>query len=307
MRTNKLTDMFNSIINTYALREIHLSGGQYTWTNNQIDPTLEKLDRFLMSSDWVELFPLATVHKLSRDVSDHNHLILDTMENKPKNKYPFRFEKNWIKEEDFLARVGRIWQQNIRARNSLDRVQKKLKAVKNSLKVWGHNLRGRDKKRKSDISLLLAELEMKEEFSKLSASDIQQKAALQQEMLDILDKEECFWRQRARDNWLLKGDSNTTFFHRMANGCKRKSKIFSLKNGDSVIQGDDDLLNHATQLYKNLFGPAEDRGVRLNVDIWNNAEKLDDTDSETLSRRFTEKEVKDVVDQMEKNKAAGPD
>jgi hypothetical protein len=90
----------------------------------------------------------------------------------------------------------------------------------------------------------------------------------------------------------------------LANGCKRKSKIFSLKNGESVIQGDKELLNHATQFYKNLFGPAEDRGVRLNAEIWENAEKLDDRDREILSRRFTEQEVKDVVDLMEKNKAA---
>jgi hypothetical protein len=66
-------------------------------------------------------------------------------------------------------------------------------------------------------------------------------------------------------------------------------------------------LSHATQFYINLFGPAEDIGVRLNADIWNNAEKLDDTDMEALGKRFNEKEVKEVVDQMEKNKAAGPD
>jgi hypothetical protein len=75
-----------------------------------------------MSSDWEDLFPLTTVHKLNRDVSDHNPLIPDTMEDKPKKKFPFRFEKNWIQEDDFIARVDIIWQQNIRARNSLDKV-----------------------------------------------------------------------------------------------------------------------------------------------------------------------------------------
>jgi hypothetical protein len=93
----------------------------------------------------------------------------------------------------------------------------------------------------------------------------------------------------------------------MANGCKRKSTIFSLKHGDSVIQGDEDLLQHATDFYKNLFGPVENRGVRLSEDVWNNEEKLDDTDRENLDRRFTVEEVKNVVDQIEKNKAAGPD
>jgi hypothetical protein len=81
-------------------------------------------------------------------------------------------------------------------------------------------------------------LEIREEWSPLSATDIQKRAELQQELLDILDKEECFWRQRARDNWLLQGDKNTTYFHRMENGCKRKSTIFSLKHGDSMVQGD---------------------------------------------------------------------
>jgi hypothetical protein len=71
MRCNRWTYMFNSSINTYALREIHLSGGQYTWTNNQADPTLEKLDRLLMNSDWEDLLPLTTVHKLNMDISDH--------------------------------------------------------------------------------------------------------------------------------------------------------------------------------------------------------------------------------------------
>jgi hypothetical protein len=68
--------------------------------------------------------------------------------NKPKKKYEFRFEKSWIKEEDFLAKVDRSWQQDVRANNNLDRLQKQLKNVKNSLRGWGYNLRGRNKKRK---------------------------------------------------------------------------------------------------------------------------------------------------------------
>jgi hypothetical protein len=78
--------LFNAIINSHDLREIDMSGGQYTWSNNQINPTLEKLDRFLMSSDWEDLFLLTTVHKVARDVSNHNPIILDTMENREMKK-----------------------------------------------------------------------------------------------------------------------------------------------------------------------------------------------------------------------------
>jgi hypothetical protein len=55
-----------------------------------------------------------------------------------------------------------------------------LKNVKNSLKGWCHNLRGKYKKRKSDISLSLADLEMREEDSPLPPADIQKRAELQQ-------------------------------------------------------------------------------------------------------------------------------
>jgi exonuclease III len=110
MRRNRWNDMFNAIINCHGLRELYLSGGQYTWSNNQQDSTLEKLDRFLMNDAWETLFPLTTVHKLVREMSDHNPLILDTMEQKDKIVRDFKFEKACLQEEDFKSRVSRAWQ-----------------------------------------------------------------------------------------------------------------------------------------------------------------------------------------------------
>jgi hypothetical protein len=86
-----------------------MSGGQFTWSNNQSVPTLEKLDRFLVSREWELLFPLTTVHKLSREISDHNPIILDTMEGREKQCRDFRFDKRWLKDESFLPKVARVW------------------------------------------------------------------------------------------------------------------------------------------------------------------------------------------------------
>jgi endonuclease/exonuclease/phosphatase family metal-dependent hydrolase len=52
-----------------------MTGGLFTWSNNK-KPTLEKLDRVLVSRSWENLFPLAMVHKISRNNSDHNPLII---------------------------------------------------------------------------------------------------------------------------------------------------------------------------------------------------------------------------------------
>lgn len=87
-------DRFNSVINSSNLREIFMSGGLYTWTNKQSHPTLEKLDRILMSPDWKDLYPLVTIQGLVRIVSDHNPLLLCSDVNvvKSPKKNTFRFE-----------------------------------------------------------------------------------------------------------------------------------------------------------------------------------------------------------------------
>jgi hypothetical protein len=69
----------------------------------------------------------------------------------------------------------------------------------------------------------------------------------------IYENEEAFWRQRGREQWLQY--HNTEFFHRCANGRKRKRTMFSLQNGTDLIQGTPVLLSHATAFYKELFGP----------------------------------------------------
>jgi hypothetical protein len=73
---------------------------------------------------------------------------------------------------------------------------------------------------------------------------------------------------------------------------KQKRTIFSLKDGETVIQGTPDLLDHATAFYKELFGPATDSGIRLDSNIWSPEEKIDDLDREVMDRVFSEEEIK---------------
>ena len=104
-RPNRYSDMFNLIINSYALRDLTLNGGLYTWSNNHEDPTLEKLDRCLMSENWESLFPLSNLRKIPRYLSDHNPLLLCTDQDKIKKNKTFSFENSWFKQEDFLPKI----------------------------------------------------------------------------------------------------------------------------------------------------------------------------------------------------------
>jgi hypothetical protein len=82
-----------------------MSGGLLTWSNNQKNPTLEKLDRVLVSKEWENLFSLALVHKIPRNSSDHNPLILKLNNEHVKHSKDFRYELYWKNKENLLERV----------------------------------------------------------------------------------------------------------------------------------------------------------------------------------------------------------
>jgi hypothetical protein len=112
-----------------------MHGGQYTWSNKQASPTLEKLDRILMTLDWEDMFPLVSVRKLVRDISDHNALLLDTgtqssIANKSRE---FRFDISWFKHDDFLPLVEKIWNKKVYSNDPIDVINIKLKRFKKIL------------------------------------------------------------------------------------------------------------------------------------------------------------------------------
>jgi len=153
----------------------------------------------------------------------------------------------------------------------------------------------------------LLSLETMEEVQVLDLTQLHRKMWVQKRILEILEEEELYWFRRSHQNWLLKGDNNTDFFHRVANGRERKNTILSFLDGDNLIEGDSNLVKHAIDFYKTLFGPAPGNMLPLNGDLWDNGEKVDVLDNEELTKHFSEEEIKNALFQMEKNKAAGPD
>jgi hypothetical protein len=106
---------------------------------------------------------------------------------------------------------------------------------------------------------------------------------------------------------LLKGDNNTEFFHRDANGKRRKQTIFTLKSGDRIVTGDDNLMTHATEYYKALFGPPGGGCLDLDQDLCPLEDNVTMKENSDLTKPFQEEEIMRALNQMERNKAAGPD
>ena len=68
--------------------------------------------------------------------------------------------------------------------------------------------------------------------------------------------------------------------------------------------GDENLIKHATEYYKSLFGQQDRHDLKLDGLMGN---RLNDEDVEMLLAPFDFEEIKEVVFSMKHFKAAGPD
>jgi endonuclease/exonuclease/phosphatase family metal-dependent hydrolase len=72
----RLMGAFRRFLQDLKLAELHLNDKLYTWSNEQSHPTLTRIDRAFVSSDWLDFFPHHRLKALSAACSDHAPLFL---------------------------------------------------------------------------------------------------------------------------------------------------------------------------------------------------------------------------------------
>lgn len=105
----------------------------------------------------------------------------------------------------------------------------------------------------------------------------------------------------------MRGDSNTKYFQLVASGKHRKSRIYQLRDGNKVIQGDEALKKHITSYYKSLFGTHDVTNVALDETQIQDIPHVSEVENSLLVSPFTDEEIRTTLFQMEHNKAPGPD
>jgi hypothetical protein len=94
------------------LREVEMIGRQFTWANNLMDPTYEKLDRILMDADWELKFPMVSVRDLDQieGLSDHAPIFMTTEDPHLQTNHSFKFELGWLQRTGFHDMVKEVWE-----------------------------------------------------------------------------------------------------------------------------------------------------------------------------------------------------
>ncbi|KAI4984215.1 hypothetical protein ZWY2020_047913 [Hordeum vulgare] len=264
--------LFNDCIADLALREIARVGARFTWCNKQVDPIQSVLDRVFVSAQWEVMFPLCGLKAVTRIGSNHTQLVFSKGGGAPPRSRRFRFENFWLEQPGFYDWVRDRWRlaasSTPRVFCAVDVWHQCVKLACQAMRGWGANLGADLRARKGALLGQLQELDDLADGPGLSPDDWIRRNSLDTSLMDIFKSEEVFWQRRGGQNWLLKGDANTTYFQAIANGRRRKCAIPFLWDGDSLLESPKEISSHIYSFYKELFSAEPLGGISLREDIW---------------------------------------
>ncbi|KHN30788.1 hypothetical protein glysoja_039726, partial [Glycine soja] len=125
---------FNDWIAELEVEEVPWVGKRFTWFRPN-GSAKSKLDRFLISPEWLSKWSASSQYTLKRNFSDHCPVMLksQSIDWGPK---PFRILDCWLKDQSFKKLVQQTWSHN-NQRGWVGYVLKqKIKALKVSIKEW---------------------------------------------------------------------------------------------------------------------------------------------------------------------------
>ena len=77
-------------------------------------------------------------------------------------------------------------------------------------------------------------------------------------------REEIFWKQRSRVQWLTEGDKNTTFFHKLASNHKRKNIVSKMDGeGVRVYKDWEEMGRHAVEYFSKAYIKDNNAGNQI--------------------------------------------
>jgi hypothetical protein len=165
---------------------------------------LVKLDRFLVSTEWEERFPLCFSKGLTRVGSDHCPIVLDSGENNPNKSHYFFFENNWLLQQDFRALISQKWT-DLKDRRpegsySMDGWHGSLVSIRRFLRGWNRQKRGDQNKIKHDLLLKLKSLDDVLVMNDNLPQNWNERYRVEKELEHVYHMEEVYWQQRAGKN-----------------------------------------------------------------------------------------------------------
>ncbi|OAY76047.1 hypothetical protein ACMD2_25385 [Ananas comosus] len=192
---------FREVVHDLHLVDLPILNKAFTWTNGRGVPTLERLDRAFISTNWLLAFPRSTLRALPRLRSDHTPLVLTAFTFIPSANL-FRFESFWLRHPAVFDVVSTAWNSTTSGLAPVNQFASKLKSVQTALRNWSVGLSSRLQRQASLCLLWIDWLDNAEERRSLTNLERALRPMLKVRYEELCLQEEIKWKQRSRVQWL---------------------------------------------------------------------------------------------------------
>lgn len=304
--------LLRSNIESLRVVDITPSNGLYTWNNRRCgaEAIAERLDRFLVSCFWIADSWITSSEILDWRGSDHWPILLTASKFQRTKNPSFRFQLMWLREASLQDYIIAWWREGKPAYGTaMFSFVKQLQYVKFKLKRWNRECFGNlfGEKREAQLRVDYITRQIREQG--LSDELYREEAAAVKNLEEWELREEIYWKQKARIDWLQAGDRNTKFFHNTVKDRRKGSVLNSLMTAEGILLSSHrEIALEATRFFGSLFSEdsvlarAEEDLILACIPSLVTPEM-----NEALIKPITLPEIELVVFGMKKGKAPGPD
>ncbi|KAK2657469.1 hypothetical protein Ddye_010521 [Dipteronia dyeriana] len=242
---------FNNFILKAKVVDLPLRGASFTLSNNGVDGTWTRLDRFLVSPIILSWFPNLEQRWFPRTILDHCAITLGTSK-VYWGPSLFRFNNEWLEVKDLMSEVHKDWIDcKILGTRSFI-LQSKLRTSKIKIKKWAAC---KYKVAASTISVedCLAKIDEKAVLEGWSKPLSKERLEASSELWKALRLEEQEWHQKSKVKWLLEGDRNMRFFHCIASARRRMNYTENISFDGEFKSNSEEVRKEMAYFFKNLY------------------------------------------------------
>ncbi|KAL5154595.1 Transposon TX1 uncharacterized protein [Glycine soja] len=293
---------FNQWISDMDLQEIKCAGCSFTWIRPN-GSVKSRLDRFLVSDQWLLSWPDSCQYNLPRDFSDHCPIIMQTKKVDWGPKL-FRVVDWWIHQKGYHSMVREAWNSDQQGGWGGIVLKNKLRNLKMAIKHWSQEYGNINAKEIQKIQQKLNDVEDLASTRILSEDEIKVRRSLQQQLWDASTAYESLLRQKSRSKWLQEGDSNSAFFHKVINFRRNYNALQGILIDGLWVQQPEEVKKGAVDFFLKRF--TEQNPSRPTLDGVQ-FPSLDQRQREGLILPFSDQELKEAVWSCGGDKCPGPD
>ncbi|GJZ47643.1 RNA-directed DNA polymerase, eukaryota [Tanacetum coccineum] len=296
-------NVFNSFISSAGLEEVPLGGSTFTWCHKSATK-MSKLDRFLISENLFNSCSNISAITLERYLSDHRPILLRES-HFDYGPTPFRFFHYWIDMEGFSKVVEDAWREGpCDEANAMMNMMMKLKFLKTKIREWNKenmlNMKNVKAKHKEELEAL------EEIIDKGNGNEVVVNKRMEVvNTLQKIDKIHSFeMAQKAKVNWSIEGDENTSFFHGMLNKNRRHQNIWGIMIDGIWINNSIRVKDEFFQHFSSRFDKPNARRAHIEMRY---PKTITCDQQADLERDVSNEEIKRAVWDCGTDKSPGPD